>query len=141
MARDVKDPAILGLTPDGQSMLSQWDYEDRKPWFGEEWFGKWLTLGKSKGCIIVSEVATGNVKIRIEDCGMSLSNEILSSDGRVLATSFADGDTEVTSCWDVPGRPSLTLVIGIPLALGCIALIVRWRWTRKRTTLPNPQVS
>jgi hypothetical protein len=137
MARDAEDPAILGFTPDGQSMVSQWNYAERKPWFGEEWLSNWLPLRKSKGCIIVSEAATGNVKLRIEGRGMPASQAVLSADGRVLATSFEDGDTEVISCWDVPGRPSTSLVVGIPFALGCIALLVRWRWTRKRTA-PQP---
>ncbi len=141
MARDSKEPAILGITPDGRWMVSQWDYAGRQPWFGEEWLAKWLPIRKPVGCIVISETETGRVRLQINRRESDPATAVLSDDGSTLMTCMWQGDSIEVACWDVPSRPSQLFVVGIPLALGCIALIVRWRWTRKRTTLPNPQVS
>jgi hypothetical protein len=139
MARDAKDPAVLGFTPDGRWMVSQWDYPERQPWFGEEWLAKWLPIRKTVGCILVSETETGRVQLQINRREADPPTAVLSDDGSTLMTCMWQGDSIEVACWDVPGRPSLLLVVGVPFALGCIALLVRWRWTRKRAT-PQPAI-
>ncbi len=128
------------FTPDGRWMLSQWDYSERKPWFGEEWLARWLPLPKSSSCIVVSEIDTGKIQIRVEDRQMP-TDANLSDDGRVLLTSFADEHAENISCWDLPGRPSRYWSIGVPMCLGCCAVPIGW-WVRKRNAprlvSPNP---
>ena len=112
-------------------MLSLWHYPDRKPWFGEEWLGKWLPLPKSNGCIVVSDVDSGQEKIRFEDREQRLQFFSLSDDGRVLVTFFTVEDRGTIACWDVPGRPSLGWSIGVPAGFGGCAVLV-WCWIRKR---------
>ena len=134
-----KDPAIVAFTPDGRRMLSQWDFEERKPWLGQEWLAKWWPA--PAGCFIVSDVATGKVHLRVKIFEPSASAS-LSDDGRTLMTGQWHGSVPVISCWDVPGRPSLWLVIAIPLALVCVAVLGRWWFARKRRVpLPAAVVS
>jgi hypothetical protein len=129
-------PWLKGFTPDGRFMLTHWRYEDeRKPWFGEEWLDSWWP--KSTGCLVVAEVATGKVQFHAEDYGNGFSRVILSEDGGTLLTSFTDGDVEVISCRDVPGRPSLLLVVGIPLALGVVGALIWW-WLRRKSAARQP---
>jgi hypothetical protein len=134
-----KDPAILAFRPDGRLMLSQWDLVERKGWFGEEWLARWWPA--PTGRFVVSEVATGQVHLHVNFDERS-AQALLSDDGRTLMTSFWCDDVSVVSCWDVPGRPSLWLVIGIPLALAGVAVLGRWWFARKRRVpLPAPNVS
>jgi WD40 repeat protein len=132
MDRDAKDPAVLGFAPNGRWMVSQWDYAEREPWFGEEWLAKWLPIRKKVGRIVVSETATGRVQLCVNTSEAGPAHAVLSGDGATLMTSMWQGDSTEVACWDVPGRPSLVLVIGIPLALGCAGVLIRWWFVRKR---------
>jgi hypothetical protein len=134
---------LIGFTPDGQSMLTRWTYMDREPWLAEKWLAEWWPVKKTTCCFVVADVWSGRIRLCVDvRADAWRMTPVLSDDGRTLLTSFTDRDTEVISCWDVPGRQSMPLVIGIPLTFGCIALLVRWWRARKRTApQPIPQVS
>lgn len=141
MGTHAKDPAILAFTPDGRWTLSQWDFAEREPWPGEEWLGKWLPLRKAAGCLVVSETQSGRIRLRVDFPGRTAPTAVLSDDGRTLMTGMWRGDSGELACWDVPGRPSLWPVVGIPLGLGSVALLLRWWMKRRmptRLALPSP---
>lgn len=131
MGTHAKDPAILAFTPDGRWTLSQWDFAEREPWPGEEWLGKWLPLRKAAGCLVVSETQSGRIRLRVDFPGRAAPSAVLSDDGRTLMTGMWRGDSGELACWDVPGRPPLLLVVGIPLGLGSVAVVLRW-WMQRR---------
>ena len=76
------------------------------------------------------DVSSGAVVASLETEGGVTS--WLSDDGRTLVTQNAQG----IHVWDLPLRPPLRLVIGIPLGLGLLVLLFsRWRaWRRGRAT-------
>jgi hypothetical protein len=126
----------IKFTPDGRWMLSRWHFrQDREPWFVEKWLGKWWPFYEPSGCVVVTDVATGRTALRLTDYGASYQ---LADDGRTLLSVFAaDGEKPaVICCWDVPGRPARSLVVGIPLAVAGAALMLRWWLGRKRKPLP-----
>jgi hypothetical protein len=123
---------LIGFTPDGRSMLSQWNQPAPLPGSIEEWLSKILPIFEARSCLIVSAVDTGRVLLSVKDDGEGRMQGVLSDGGRTLLTSNSDGETTDLACWDVPGRPSLFLVVGIPLALGCVGVALRWFVARRR---------
>ncbi|HZZ78813.1 MAG TPA: hypothetical protein VFE62_09865, partial [Gemmataceae bacterium] len=118
---------VRSFTPDGQWMVSVWDC----PASGlQEWLSQWLPLRKSSRSVVVSELATGRIVLTLRPSHV-LGNTMLSDDGRVLMTSTFRGDECTVRCWDVPGRPALRYVLGIPAGIGCGVLLILW-WLRIR---------
>lgn len=124
---------LVGFSADGRTMLTRWwDQKERKPWFAQEWFGKWRPWPKITSSFAVADVASARIQLRVdvpEDERMTTS--ILADDGRTLLTAHPGDEPLVITCWDVPGRPSPFLVVGIPLAMGCFAVLIRWRMRKK----------
>jgi len=128
------NPRVIAFTPDGRFMLSYWDYPARPPGFLENWLGRLWPAPRATIPVVVSEVATGQVRLRAEVRQDGLTGLALSDDGRIVMASWRDGNTDVITCWEVPGRPSMLLVVGIPLALGGVSVLMRWWSTRKKAT-------
>jgi hypothetical protein len=126
----IRPARIIHFTPDGRRMLSRWDYPERKLWLVEEWLGNWWPAPKPTTCFVVSDLDTGRMTVRM-NWHVCPSTVALSDDGRTLMTVSRDDAIVVIECWDVPGRPSLLWVIGIPASLGSFAVLLRW-WLRRR---------
>jgi hypothetical protein len=125
------DNSAQQFTPDGRLMLSQWNFPASR-W--HERLEGWFPLGRASSSIVVTEVRTGRVVIAVP-ARHERGNTMLSDDGRVLMTSSFLGDRCIVSCWDVPGRPSLRYVFGIPAAIGGGTLLILW-WLKKRRMQP-----
>jgi hypothetical protein len=87
---------------------------------------------------VVADVPTGQLRLRLNFREKPPRME-LSDDGRTLLTVWYNQDKTTISCWDVPSRPSLVWVVGIPFALGCAAVLIHWWFAKKkRPPLPVP---
>jgi WD40 repeat protein len=99
--------------------------------FWERLFGNWLPKRNSiVQQVRVAEVASGRELARLESDG--LEEALLLDDGKTLATKHNENGKYLMRIWDLPLRPPLLLVIGIPLALGLLVLLFsRWRARRR----------
>ncbi|HZZ78814.1 MAG TPA: hypothetical protein VFE62_09870 [Gemmataceae bacterium] len=113
---------------DSRSILSYWELPERK-W--PAWLAKWLPAPTSTRCAVVSSIPDGKILFSVSGPGIDFSHLELSADGSVLLTSQTIEGIETICCWNVPGRPSLWYVLGIPAGIGCSTLLIRW-WLRKR---------
>ncbi len=94
---------------------------------GDWWPGKTNTTVQE---VRVVEVASGRELGRLE--GETLEESWLSKDGHILVTKHLEDGEYLLRVWDLPLRPPLLLVAGIPLALGVIVLLFsRWRARRR----------
>ena len=117
-------------TKDG-SFYSVWLPANQGPSFLEELLGDWwpwkTNLDDRK--ITVFETATGRIVSELQG---RYGAGYLSNDGRTMVTPYLDGDGAYLRIWDVPLRPPLLLVVGIPLGLGLLVLFFsRWRARRR----------
>jgi hypothetical protein len=107
----------------------------RQPHFLEKMLGNWWPgHGNAPLCQVrVFGVAGGTELARLESDTMI--GEQLSEDGRTLVTQHREKDQYVLRIWDIPLRPPLLLVIGIPLGVGLsVFLFSRYRARRKVRT-------
>src|SRR5262249_2947384 len=97
----------------------------------EKIFGDfWPFSNTSREQVRVEDVSTG----RVLACLNSDATAWLSEDGKTLVT---EDDRSVVRVWDLPLRPSLLLVVGIPLGLGLMVLLFScWRARRRVGTAP-----
>jgi hypothetical protein len=112
-------------------MVSQWGYPERRPWFMEEWLGQWWPVQRASNCLAVSNTQTGATLLRVEAPNAATPGAI-SHDGQTLVTSWWEEERIVIACWDIPGRPSMWWVLGVPLIMGVVSLLVT-AWRRKKT--------
>ena len=131
LGENMDSTSQIKFTPDGRWMLSEWRFkQNREPWFLQKWAGKWWPFPEPIGYAVVTEVATGRTVLRISDPGASY---VLSDDGGTLMSCCADNENQgVICCWDVPGRPARSRVVGIPLALAGAATAMQWWLIRKK---------
>jgi hypothetical protein len=80
--------------------------------------------------VTVSETATGRIVSQLKG---PYGYGYLSNDGRTMVTEYWDPDGSYSlRCWDLPLRPPLRLVIGIPLGIGLFFVLVSWWRGRRR---------
>jgi WD40 repeat protein len=103
---------------------------NRQPHFLEKLLGDWWPKGNPNlRRMQVAEATTGRELARLESG--SLVQVLLSEDGKTLVTNHQENGKYVMRVWDLPLRPPLLLVIGIPSGLGLIVfLFSRWRAVR-----------
>jgi WD40 repeat protein len=99
----------------------------REPHFLEKLLGDWWPKGSpTVKQMKVAEAITGRELARLQSA--SLEEAFLSEDGQTLVTKHQENAKAVMRVWDLPLRPPLRLVIGIPLGLGLLVLLFsRWR--------------
>jgi WD40 repeat protein len=118
-------------TKDG-SFYSVWLPANQGPSFLEELLGDWwpwkTNLDDRK--ITVFETATGRIVSELQG---RYGAGYLSNDGRTMVTPYLDADGSYSMrIYDLPLRPPLLLVVGIPLGLGLLVLFFsRWRARRR----------
>jgi hypothetical protein len=57
-----------------------------------------------------------------------------------MVTAYEEADGSVSlRCWDLPLRPPLRLVIGIPLGIGLFFVLVSWWRGRRRAAKASQQ--
>jgi hypothetical protein len=83
--------------------------------------------------VIVIEMATGREIMHLEGIGTT-NPAFLSDDGCTLVTQHADH----IAVWDVPGRPALRWVLGVPLGLAAGSWCGFWLWRRVRRKAHQP---
>ncbi len=98
-----------------------------KKLLGDWWPGQGQTTTQQVRTI---DVASGAELARLESAG--LEEGYHSEDGRTLVTIHHEDSGYFIRVWDLPLRPPLLLVAGIPLALGVIVLLFsHWRARRR----------
>jgi WD40 repeat protein len=104
----------------------------RAPHFLEKWLGGWWPGRRNPTIhqVRVAEVATGRELARLE--GDANLDAWLSQDGQTLVTKHTENGQCLIRVWDLPLRPPLFLVTGIPLGLGLIVLLFSRRRARRQ---------
>ena len=104
----------------------------RQPHILEKLLGDWWPKGKANlQHVQVAETTTGRELARL--ASDTLEEALLSENGQTLVTKHQVNGKYLVRVWDLPLRPPLLLVIGIPLGLGLMVLLFsRWRARRRR---------
>jgi WD40 repeat protein len=123
----------MEFTRDG-TYYSLRESADQGPGFLQELLGDWwpANTDENQMKVKVVETATGRIVSQLQG---PYGNGHLSKDGRTLVTAYRGPHGEfLLRCWDLPLRPPLRLVIGIPLGIGLLFVLATWwrGWRAKR---------
>ena len=129
----MEDYSSWEFTPGSQFVTVRTSFH-RQPSFLEKILGDWASSKNDAGWgpfqARVAESVTGREWARL--MFQDLQNAWLSPDGQTLVTQHSQDDRNLLRVWDLPLRPPLRLVIGIPLGLGLLVLLfTRWRARRR----------
>ena len=107
-------------------------YVDKQlPGFLQNLFGDWWpgSTNEDDVSLKVVETATGRIVSQLQG---PYGNGHLSNDGRTMVTGYREPDGKLSlRCWDLPLRPPLRLVAGIPLGIGLLFVLASW-WRGRR---------
>ena len=118
-------PRVLRYLTVGTETLSQPNILQKL--LGDWWPGKAPQLLER---VQVFDVASG-AELACMECD-SPHQAICSEDGKTLVTLHNENSQHFVRIWDIPLRPPLRLVIGIPLGLGLLVLLFSsWRSRRR----------
>ena len=105
-------------------------------------FGRWWPTSKNSDDmqVTVFQTSTGRILGQLQG---PYGNGHLSNDGRTMVTAYREQDGSYSlRCWDLPLRPPLRLVVGIPLGIGLFFVLVSWWRSPRRAarlkTSPSP---
>jgi WD40 repeat protein len=117
-----------------RSYFSVREMPDQDPGLLQKLLGDWWPWGTKNNPddrkITVFETATERIVGQLHG---PYGNGHLSSDGRSMVTAYREKDGSFSlRCWDLPLRPSLRLVVGIPLGIGLFFVLVSWSRGRRR---------
>jgi hypothetical protein len=145
LGQDAEPHRSITFTPNGRAMVTRWSFDqNRAPGLAEQWFGDWWPFLPNTACIVVADIGTGRVLLRVNEPGERLQRAAISDDGRTLILSRIANDADnvlAIYCWDVPGLPPHTLVFGIPLAFAGAAVLIRcWLGRTKKKLRPKSEV-
>ena len=133
-----KSVPVIETTADG-SYFSIREIADQNPGFWQKLLGDWWPWRTNPGDtrITVFETATDRILGQLQG---PYGRGRLSSDGRSMVTAYEEADGSVSlRCWDLPLRPPLRLVIGIPLGIGLFFVLVSWWRGRRRAAKASQQ--
>jgi len=125
-----------GLTPDRRFLLVQ-DFGSRRAERLTLWqkILSWLPwqipdLDAMKDLVIVFDMDNLSERFRLE--GWNSDKAMISTDGKILATSHHVGDEhQIIRCWEIDARKPLHWAIGVPAGLAAIAVVFAW-WRGRR---------
>jgi WD40 repeat protein len=135
---------LIGSPPD---TFETWDYivttkdgrfysirerAGQGPGFMQKLLGDWWPWGSNLDHmkITVYETVSGRIVSQLQG---RYGSGHLSSDGRTMVTHYFEPDGSLSlRVWDLPLRPPLFLVIGIPLGIGMFFVLVSWWRARRR---------
>jgi hypothetical protein len=138
MAKPLRLPALRyerfdRFTSDGRFLGVNRAVPTQEPGLLKKWLGSILAWPSPtvNAMVVVIELADGRERLRLE------MNEVLdihlAEDGGTLVTTHLEGNDSVIRCWDLPSRPPLRWVIGIPFSLGAVVVLFRgWRGRRTK---------
>ncbi len=110
---------------------------DQGPGFLHKLFGDWWPANTKENDmkVTVVETATGRIVSQLQG---PYGNGNLSNDGRTMVTGYREPDGKLSlRCWDLPLRPPMRLVVGIPLGIGLLFVLASWwRGRRRAKKLP-----
>ena len=131
---------VDGMETNPEKLPIQFTKDGRLYWVREELIGfeppgflekilGWLIKNSNDPKLKVVETATGRVLGQLQG---PYGNGYLSNDGRTMITPYLNADGSLSlRCWDLPLRPPLRLVVGIPLGIGLLLVLVSW-WRARR---------
>jgi WD40 repeat protein len=129
---------LIKFTRDARFLLVREDIEgglNQKPGFWQKLLGDWWA-GASKVTDVkvkVFEPTSGRILAQLQGQYGQYGNHLLSNDGRTMVTAHRASDGSLSlHCWDLPLRPPLRLVIGIPLGIGLFFVLMSWWRGRRR---------
>jgi hypothetical protein len=127
------------FTPDSSLLTVSRMIPARQPGLVRRWLGNWWPVPAwiMNMVVVVVDLDSGRELFRSET--HDVADLRISDDGRTLVTTHFEGNDAVISCWDVPSRPPLHWVVGIPLMLGGVVLLVRWWRTRRAARQESSQ--
>jgi hypothetical protein len=117
-------------TKDG-AIYSVREWVEQGPGFLQKLLGNWWPWDAAPRAwkVTVYETASGRILGQLQG---RYGNGHLSNDGRTMVTAYREQDGSYSlRCWDLPLRPPLRLVVGIPLGIGLFFVLVSW-WRRRR---------
>ena len=119
-------------TTKDETIYSVREWVGQGPGFLQKLLGDWWPWDTTPGPwrVTVYETASGRILGQLQG---RYGNGHLSNDGRTMVTGFVEPDGSYSlRCWDLPLRPPLRFVVGIPLGIGLFFVLVSWWRSRRR---------
>jgi WD40 repeat protein len=118
--------------------LTTWNRITPQPHLLKKLLGDWWPGGGKSTSQRVRTIDVSGVELACL-VSESLEEGYHSEDGRTLVTKHEEKNQTILRVWDLPLRPPLRLVVGIPLGIGLFFVLLNWWRARKRAAKVSRQ--
>jgi hypothetical protein len=131
-------PAYEAFTSDSRLLAISRHTSARQAGALRRWLGNWSPFPSwdVNAVVVVVDLEARREQFRLETHDVESLH--ISDDGRTLVTAHVEGNDLSICCWDIPWRPPLHWVVGIPLMLGGMVMLFRW-WRNPRKPSPSSE--